>query len=1026
MQDAGEASTPMADPFPSLGEPVSAAPAPSKPRGEAKPDVSSEDAFPTLGASAARTQRAPTAWVSPVPVIQRVMHQATVSLRLSDEQLAKLNTVLPKVQAKCPTVKIEASTTRKTGNTTFIFKGANEAAVQLAKKELTVQLARRITTTVLVPASLRAHVIGAGGKHIKSITEQTGVRIHVPPRTADAPVDEVDDPLLGEQMEITIEGDEIHANEAQAMIQAMIAERTSKLSQRLAHIEPEFYPFLAGARGARLEALMANEGRGEVTIKVPPPHRRDAPILVHGERASVGAVVDAIEAQVRDMRATFHTLSLTIPKRQHTCLVGDSAADILAATQCSIELPPTHDASECVTIRGPQTQLPLALTAALERANAITVKVVDVGALHPEADKQHARYLVQWLSGKAPRADGVQVFLPTAAALDAGRAHVDVVGEDKEAVARVHRELEQLMRPLGPSALRVTELDPLAHPLVVGKRQQLLKGYEARGVDVLVPPEHSGRSDVLLVHRGAEAERAAALEAVLQELTTAAAPIAHLRTEHISIPAQYHSKILGPDRTVLNALMGEDRMHVVLGRQGTAPADVGPRTDDSVVVRGAPAAVERVVARLQQLAADAEQDSIENSFVDELHVPGVYVPRLIGRGGAAVAKLRDELGVRVDFPDADDKARAKTVPIVLTGRKECVAEAKARLNAQVQRLADETTVRLRVPSDMHGALIGPGGKYVSRLQDKYGVRILFPRGDDEAQAADEVIVRGGKRGVAEAQAELLELLAYEQERNQAEELPVPQRAVARILGRAGATINQLRLETGADIDVEREAGASEHAILRLRGSRAAIEAARTAIQAIVADVEREAELQLDIPSQFHAQLIGQGGQHLRDLIVCAGGPTEPRAQAQMVRFARDRSNTVTVRAEQAVAQRIAELLQNEARALSERVVHGAVAPPRVHGQLVARGGRRHSPWQQEHGVQIVLPHWREYAELEAPANAADLADADPTHIVKVLGGAENVQHVLQAIDALVAADAQRRRPRAPRAARVDDDDDADV
>ncbi|CCU99760.1 unnamed protein product [Malassezia sympodialis ATCC 42132] len=1012
MQDAGEASTPMADPFPSLGEPA---------RREARPDVSSEDAFPTLGASSARGMRAaPTAWVSPVPVIQRVVHQATVSLRLSDEQLAKLNTVLPRVQAKCPTVKLEASTTRKTGYTTFIFKGANEAAVQLAKKELTVQLARRVTGTVLVPASLRAHVIGAGGKNIKRITEQTGVRIHVPPRSGDAAAEEADDPLLGEQMEITIEGDEVHVQEAQALIQAIVAERTSKLSQSLAHIEPEYYPFLAGVRGARVEALAANEGRGEVTIKVPPPHHRHAPILVHGERASVGAVVDAIESQVRDMRASFHTLSLTIPKRQHVCLVGDGAADILAATQCSVELPPVHDASESVTIRGPQAQLPLALTAALERANAITVKVVDVGALHAGADAQHARYLVQWLGGRAPRAEGVQVFMPTATALDAGRAHVDVVGKDAEAVARVHRELEELVRPLDPSALRVADLDPLAHDLVAGKRGQNLKAYEARGVDVLVPPEHSGRSDVLLVHRGAAAERAAVLEAVLQELAAAAAPAADLQTAHVSIPAKHHAALL--DRTVLNALMGEDRIQVTAGRHGPVPAGVDARTNDSVVVRGAPAAVERVVARLQQMAADAEQDSMESSFVDELRVPGAYVPRLIGRGGAAVAKLRDELGVRVDFPDADDKARAKQVPIVLTGRKACVTEAKARLAAQVQRLADETTVRLRVPSEMHGALIGPGGKYVSRLQDKYGVRIVFPRGD-EAQAGDEVSVRGGKRGVAEAQAELLELLAYEQERSQAEELAVPQRAVARILGRSGATINQLRLESGAEIDVEREAGAGEQAVLRLRGSRAAIEAARAAILDLVAAVEREAELQLDIPSRFHAQLIGQGGQHLRDLIVRAGGPSEPRAQAQMVRFARDRSDAVTVRAEQGVAQRIAELLQSEARALAERVVHGAVVPPRLHGQLVARGGRRNSPWQQEHGVQIVLPNWREYAELEAPANATDLVDADPAHIVKVLGGRESVPQVLQAIDALVAADAQRRRPRAPRAARVDDADD---
>ena len=93
------AQTPMEDPFPSLGsEPaVSGAGAVRDKRGESKParpDVASEDAFPTLGGGgggAARAgpgaPRAPGTWVSNVPVIQRVMRQTTVTLQLTDEQL---------------------------------------------------------------------------------------------------------------------------------------------------------------------------------------------------------------------------------------------------------------------------------------------------------------------------------------------------------------------------------------------------------------------------------------------------------------------------------------------------------------------------------------------------------------------------------------------------------------------------------------------------------------------------------------------------------------------------------------------------------------------------------------------------------------------------------------------------------------------------------------------------------------------------------------------------------------------------
>ena len=130
-----------------------------------------------------------------------------------------------------------------------------------------------------------------------------------------------------------------------------------------------------------------------------------------------------------------------------------------------------------------------------------------------------------------------------------------------------------------------------------------------------------------------------------------------------------------------------------------------------------------------------------------------------------------------------------------------------------------------------------------------------------------------------------------------------------MLGRGGATINQLRLETGAMIDLDR--GADGHdGTLRLRGSREAIQAARAAIEEIVARVESEATLHVSIPSEFHGSLIGGGGLRLRELIQQAGGPAESREHAQMVRFPRGSAtpDVVVVRAEKELAARIACLL----------------------------------------------------------------------------------------------------------------------
>ncbi|WFD32189.1 hypothetical protein MSPP1_003232, partial [Malassezia sp. CBS 17886] len=1033
----------MADPFPGLSEaPATAAaaavPAAAPARAAARPDVDSEDAFPTLGGTGAPATRAASAWVSSVPVIQRVTHQATLSLHLAEEQLAKLSSVLQRVQQRCRNVTIEASTTRRTGSTTFIIKGPSDAGVQTAKRELSVQLARRVSLSVSVPASLRAYVIGSGGKNVKAITEKTGVRISIPPR-ADGAADAGDvDPLLDEQVVVAIDGDEVNATHAQQMLQAIIAERTSRATQRLTHIDPTYYPFLAARTDALAAAGAPADGApADVAVNVLPhaADGRDAAVVVAGDRDAVARTVQAIDAHVAEMRARFRTLAINIPKRQHQLLAGDRAAHVLATTTCSIELPLADDPSESVTIRGPQPQLPRALAAAMEAANSVCIEALDLVAMHapgraPDVARTHARRLVLWLAhgARPPPVPGVQVHLPRAPALERGDAVIEVVGADAAQVAQVRREYEQVLSPVLPEFAREVDVDPLAHAFVIGKKGQGLKTYESRGVDVLLPPESSGRADVLMVLGRAPAlaalpadlaPRLAAGLRVLDEcaadLAATAAAAGDIRTEQFDVPARYHAAIIGRERTVLSAIIGEDRLLVTFGN-GRGVRHGTDLTADSVVVRGGSDAVARAVARIQAIAKDAEEDAIVNGHVEQFTVPGAHVPHLIGRGGAAVSKLRDELGVKINFAEHEGRARSAPVAIVITGRKECVEEAKTRLAAQAQRLADETTVRIAVPHALHGALIGQGGKYVTRIQDKYDVRVNFPHAAEAGAGAaagaaagaeagalrpDQVSIRGSKKGVAEAQAELLELLEYEKEHGHVAEVAVPARAVARILGRGGSTINQIRMDSHAQIDLDpREGrGTRDQATLRLRGSAASVDAARRAIGAIVARVESEATVHVAVAPRFHGALIGAGGANLRALIERVGGPADPKEQAQLVRFPRngEAGDQVVVRATKDLAAALAAALEQEATALASRVVYGASVPPALHRQLMARGGTRHSEWQTKHGVHVILPKWREYDDAGAPQNADALVDADAATVVKLVGPPDAVPRVLEEI-----------------------------
>jgi len=112
---------------------------------------------------------------------------------------------------------------------------------------------------------------------------------------------------------------------------------------------------------------------------------------------------------------------------------------------------------------------------------------------------------------------------------------------------------------------------------------------------------------------------------------------------------------------------------------------------------------------------------------------------------------------------------------------------------------------------------------------------------------------------------------------------VPTRAVARILGKGGASINEIKNTTDAQIDVDRpsdDSAATTH--VSVRGTKEAIVAAKAAIMAIADSVGEEITVSMNIESRFHRSLIGAGGQGLRDLVAKCGGPADTKLQAGLI------------------------------------------------------------------------------------------------------------------------------------------------
>lgn len=1009
------------DPFPILGEE-----APGKAQdARGALDTDSHSDFPSLVSSTPAARLPPkSAWgADSGPRIKanvRSQPMASDSFTLSaivlpttkDGKPVSLGEVMKQVMSKFK-VKIEASANQKARQTTFHMKAESEKDLERAKRHLLSFLSPVVTLTVLAPVSTIGFVIGPRGATLKQIRDQFGVKVDVP-RKETLPSDGIShetssgqaspsvDLDAGEEptLPVTIIGPQPLALEARDMITSIVSARSSRVTQRVKDIPSHILPFVTVLRSHFLQ--IAQGGDIQLTLNA------DREVVASGDREAVIRVVEAIKATVQSYKTALSSVRLSLPKRQHRLLAGKPQEDIFMKSKCSVIVPDAEDPSEEIAVYGSPEDLPSGFATVMEMANSQYIHVFPLPG--PIAlSRQLLTYItrINYSETLNARHPGASVFIPSAAtATQVSVLNVDIVGE-KSVVDAVVRQMSELLGKL-IGATKEVPIDWLSHEVIkVKNAEKLERFHEVDNVQVFFPPESAQQSSVLLVYdpfspraSPSPVEKEKHLDEVHQALLKMANEVADIKTEVVPVEKRWHKALIGKDGNILDSIVGEDR--TLLVKFGVEAGN--PSTEDVIWLRGIRPDVDSAVLKICRIVEDAKEDAIASSYFTEFEIDKEFVGRVVGMQGVNINKLREQFSVRVDvFDEVEDKEKelskkkksaTQKAKLKITGRKENVDEAKKRILVQVEKLADETTETLKIPSQYHASLIGQSGKYVVRLEDKYDVKINFPRQSGDSGEGrrelrpDEVVIRGGKKGVVLAKNELLEALDFEKEMNNTLKFLVPGRAIARILGRGGATISEIKDETGAQIDIERSAeDKTADAYVTARGTKDAINAARTAILTIVEEMPEEASEIFHIEQKYHRSIIGPGGQGLKDLIVRCGGPSDHKLQVGLVKFPRqgDISDEVRLRGEPGIVNKLKDELDKKVSVLRDRVVVAVEIPAAQHRNIIGRGGQHLSELQTRYDVQIQLPGSRGYGQVGEPSNAGDVEGADPGDIVKVSG-----------------------------------------
>lgn len=1019
------------DPFPSNPDA-----APARPRANPAPaakalDTDSEVAFPSLAPAPAAATAPKSAWgsangprikpVAKAPVFTDSFQLSNIDTSSAgkDGKPTTLGEVIKHVMTKFPKVKVDASANQRLHQTTFHMKAESQKDLDKAKRALLSALSPVVTIIVQAPASTIATIIGPKGATLKQIRDQTNVKIDIPRKetvngnangnAAHGQDDEEDEVLIP----ISVNGPQPMVEEAGELLKQIIASKTSRTTQRVKDIPAHILPFIK-ARRAHF-ATVAESDDVKLTL-----NSADRELSASGDRQAVTRVIEAVKQEVETLQSNLQTVKIALPKRQHRLLAGQAVQDIMNTSKCSIVVSSPDEPGDEVAVWGQPSDLPAGLAAVMTQANSKYIREFPLPG--PIAvSRQLVNYIVRIGYPKKLMAEntGVSVYTPsTNAVASASSLAIDLVGEKAE-VDAVVRQLSELLGKLIGATTEVN-IDWLLHRTLIGKQAKKIKQFhEAHNVSVYFPGEEAEQSSVLLVYdpftpsaSPSPDDKKQHLDDVSKELLKLSKEAGEVKTEHISVEKRWHDAILGQNGTTLNAIIGEEKaLSIKVGADAQDPAG-----EDAVVVRGASADVDRAVKEILKIVENAKNDVIVNSHVLDFDIDREYVGRIVGSQGSGINKLRDALGVKLDvsdeFDDKDTKKKKGThqkAKITITGRKENAEEAKRRILAQVDRLADETSEVLKIPNQYHPSLIGTSGKYAIRLEEKYGVKITFPRAGGgnnesndktrEALKSDEVLVKGGKKGVAQAKSELMEAYEYEKDNNQSIKFTVPTKSVARILGRGGASINDIKNSTDTQIDVDRAEESATTSVITVRGTKKNIAAAKTQILAISDSAAEEVTVNLTIENKFHRSLIGGGGQGLKDLVERCGGPSDSRILAQLIRFPRQNepSDEVRLRGDAKLVEKIKQELEKAVALLRDRVILGVDVPAAQHRAIIGRGGANLNELQTKFGVQIQFPGSRSYSQFGAPTNADEIADSDPANIIKVSGPSESAQ---KAVDEL--------------------------
>ncbi|KAL2733690.1 vigilin isoform X1 [Vespula squamosa] len=585
-------------------------------------------------------------------------------------------------------------------------------------------------------------VIGKGGVNIKKIREETQTKIDLPAEGEKSDV-------------IRITGKKENVEKAKEMIQKIQNEMANIVVDEIM-IPPKFYNFLIGTGGKLIHSIM--EDCGGVTIKFPTAESRSDKVSIRGPKEDVEKAKQQLLELTNEKQLTSYSVEVRAKIQHHKFLIGKNGANIKRireSTGARIIFPTEEDQDkEVITIMGKREAVEKAKVE-LE-ANINEIDNITEGEIH--IDPKHHRHFVARRGGVlhriADECGGVQISFPRAG-VDSDRV---ILKGSHECIEAAKQRMQEIVREL-ESMITVNCIIPQKHHRTVmgakgHKVQTIVSEYdvqikfpdrdifEKHHITEKIDDENGELSDVLvcnIIRITGQPENVAAAKQALLDLV----PI----TIEVPVPFNFHRSIIGQKGRDVRELMNMYDVRIML-----SPAE---EKLDYIKISGTPSCVENakqaILEKCKSLEADRQERALK-SFELKIEIDPEYHPKIIGRKGAVISKIRNDHDVQINFPR---KGNPEEHIITITGYEKNTYSARDDITKIVNELNRLTKEEVHINAAVHSRLIGSKGRNIRKIMDEYKVDIKFPRKADSDP--NIVTIKGPEENVAQAKDHLLNL-----------------------------------------------------------------------------------------------------------------------------------------------------------------------------------------------------------------------------------------------------------------------------